>query len=140
MSEVQRRGAHPGRHRQGLARRNRRGIAADPFGEQRREPRLLEHVEIVVRRRAIGADADVQPERQHLRHRRDAGAELQVARRIVGDAGGEFFSVRISPSSTWTQCAASTLAPNNPCFRTHGTMGMPLTRRESSTSSSVSER
>ena len=47
---------------------------------------------------------------------------------------------RISPSSTCTQCAASTFAPNSPCFLTYGTTGIPWTRRDSSTSSSVSDR
>ena len=74
------------RHRQRVARRQRRRIAAGALGEQRREPHLLEHVEVVVRRRAVGADADVDAELQHARHRRDAGAELEVARRVVRDA------------------------------------------------------
>ena len=65
----------------------RRRIAADPLGEQRGEPRFLEHVEIVVRGRAVGADADVQSQLQHAGDRRHARAELEVARRIVGDAG-----------------------------------------------------
>jgi hypothetical protein len=49
-------------------------------------------------------------------------------------------SVRISPSSMWTQWAASTLASNRFCFFTHGTTGMPCSRRWFSTSRAVSER
>ena len=52
----------------------------------------------------------------------------------------KFFSARISPSSTCTQCAASTFASNSPCFFTHGTTGMPCSRRDDSTSSAVSAR
>ena len=37
-----------------------------------------------------------------------------------------FFSARISPSSTCTQCAARTFASKRPCFLTQGTTGMPL--------------
>ena len=45
------------------------GIAADTLGQQRRQPHFLEHVEIVVRRGAVGADADVEPELQHAARR-----------------------------------------------------------------------
>ena len=83
---VHRGGAEARRHGQRRARRNRRRIAARPLGQQRRQPRLLEHVEIVVRGRAVGADADVQRQLAHARHRRDARAELQVARRVVRHA------------------------------------------------------
>ena len=50
-----------------------------------------------------------------------------------------FLSVRISPSSTCTQWAAISLASSMLCFLTQGTTGMPCSRREFSTSSSVSE-
>ncbi len=89
MIEVQGARAQARRHRQRIARRQRGWIAARPFREQRRQPHLLEHVEIVVGRRAVGADADVDAELQHARDRRDTGAQLQVARRIVGHAGVE---------------------------------------------------
>ena len=58
------------RHRQRVARRQRRRVAAHTLGEQRRQPHLLEHVEIVVRRGAVGADADCDAKLQHLRDRR----------------------------------------------------------------------
>ena len=81
--------AEPGGHGQRLARGNGGGIAVGALGEQRRQPRLLEHVEVVVRRRPVGADADVDAELQHPRDRCDAGRQLQVAGGIVGDAGIE---------------------------------------------------
>ncbi len=89
MIEVERPCADPRGHRQSRPCGDRRGIAADPFCEQRREPRLFEHVEIVVRRGAVGPDADVHSQRQHLRHRCDTCAELEVARGVVGDARRE---------------------------------------------------
>ena len=57
------------------------------------------------------------PELQHSarparRRRRASGCSSGCARR----RRRQFFSARISPSSTWTQCAASTLASNSPCF------------------------
>ncbi len=52
----------------------------------------------------------------------------------------KFFSARISPSSTCTQCAASTFAPKSPCFFIQGTTGMPLAARDSSTSAAVSDK
>ncbi len=84
---MKRPGADARRHGQCLARRQRRRIAADPLGEQRREPQLLEHVEIVVRGRAVGADPDRGADLEHLHDRRDARPEFEVARRIVRDAG-----------------------------------------------------
>ena len=59
---------------------------------------------------------------------------------LCATPASKFFSARISPSSTCTQWAASTFAPNSPCFFTHGTTGMPCTRRDASTSSAVSDR
>ena len=84
---VHRAGADPRGHRQRLPRRDRRGIAARALRQERGQARFLEHVEVVVGRRTVRADADVQPELQHARHRRDAGGELQVARRVVRDPG-----------------------------------------------------
>ena len=74
-------------HRQGRARRNRRGIPAGAFGGERGQPRFFEHVQIVVRCRAIGADPHVDTELDHLRDRRDAGSKLQIAGRVVCDSG-----------------------------------------------------
>ena len=67
-------------------RRECRRIAADALGQERRQPRLLEHVEIVVRRGAVGADPDVEAELDHLRNRRDARPQFQVAGRVVRNA------------------------------------------------------
>jgi len=54
-----------------LPGRERRRIPADPLCEQRREPRLLEHVEVVVRRGSVGSDPDRDAELEHLRDGRD---------------------------------------------------------------------
>jgi hypothetical protein len=51
-----------------------------------------------------------------------------------------FFSVRISPSSMWTQWAANSFASSRLCRLAHGMTGIPFSRREFSTSNSVSER
>ena len=58
-----------------------------PFASERGEPHLLEHVEVVVRRGAVRADTDRNAKLQHLRNRRHAGTQLEVARRIVRHAG-----------------------------------------------------
>ena len=86
---MQRARAQARRHRERLARRHRGWIAADALREQRRQPCFLEHVEVVVRSGPVGPDADVDAEFQHFGNGRDAGAELQVARRVVRDACAE---------------------------------------------------
>ena len=140
-SDVQRRRAEPRRHRQRVARRNRRRIAADALGEQRGQPRLLEHVEVVVRRGAVGADADVDAELQHLRDRRDAGRRASGCwsgcarrRRRNSSARGS----RLRPRARSARRAPS--RRTGPACCTQGTPGMPWRRRDSSTSSSVSDR
>ena len=141
VAEVHRARADPRRHRQRLPRRKRRRVAADSLGEQRRQPHLLEHVEVVVRRRR---------RRCRCRPRRRDQASLPPAPH-PSPASDCWWgcgqrrhrrpsSVRISPSSTCTQWAASTRASNSRCFFTHGTTGMPCSRRDWSTSSSVSAR
>ena len=62
--------------------------------QQRGEAHLLEQVEPVVARRAIGAERNVDAAREQVGHRRKAGTELEVRRRAVqhaGLCGGEDF-------------------------------------------------
>ena len=87
VAEVHRSGAQARGHGQSRTRGNRGGIAARPLGQERGQPRFLEHVEVVVRCGAIGANPHVDPELEHLRNRRDAGPELQIAGRVVRDTG-----------------------------------------------------
>ena len=81
----QRRRALPGRHQQRLPRRKRRRIVGGSLGENRRQPHFLEHIEVVVAGGAVRADANRQVALEHLRHRRDAAGELEVAGRAVSD-------------------------------------------------------
>src|SRR5438876_11092015 len=62
-----------------------RSHAAHDAREQRREADLLEAIEPVVARRAVGADADGDARAAQPRDLRDARAELQVRRGAVRD-------------------------------------------------------
>ena len=84
---VQRARAQPGGHRHGLRRGQDGGIVAGVLRHQRRQPHLLEHVQVVVGRRAVGADADVNPGLEHVAHRRDPRSQLEVRGRVVNHAG-----------------------------------------------------
>ena len=57
--EAERAGAAEGRAAQGRVRRHRLGAPRDRLREQRRRAHLLEQVEAVVARRAVGAEADI---------------------------------------------------------------------------------
>ena len=52
---------------------------------------FLEHVEVVVRGAAVGADADFEAELEHLGDGSNTGAEFQVAGGVVRDAGAGVF-------------------------------------------------
>jgi len=59
------------RHGERLAGRQRSRIAADALGQYCGETDFLEHVQIVVRCRAIGPDAHGHPQFEHLANRRN---------------------------------------------------------------------
>ena len=63
--------------------RHRLGVAGNGLGKQRGRAHLLEHVEPIVARRTVGADADVHAVREELGDRREPARELQVGRRAV---------------------------------------------------------
>ncbi len=56
------------------------------FGNERRQAHLLDHVQVVVAGRAVGAHADLQAQLEHLGDGGDAAGQLQVAGRAVGHA------------------------------------------------------
>ena len=82
--EPERRGAAQRRQLERGRRRHRRRAGAR-LVQQRRQPQLDEAVEVVVARRAVGAERDVDALRQHLRDGRDAAAQLEVRRGAVHD-------------------------------------------------------
>ncbi len=86
LRDVHRARAHNRRHLQNLARGQHRGIHRAHLGDQRGQAQLLDHIQGVVAGRAIGADAHVQPDLEHLIHLRDAAGQLEVAAGIVRDA------------------------------------------------------
>ena len=77
MLEVQRARAQAGGHGDGLRRGQGGGIAAGVLRHKRRQAHLFEHVQVVVGRRAVGADADVNPGFEHSAHRRDPEASFR---------------------------------------------------------------
>ncbi len=79
--------AHARSHLEHLARRKGRGVAGDGLGDEGRQAYLLKHIQIVVGRRAVGPDPDIQPRLQHLRDRGETRSQLEVAGWVVGDAG-----------------------------------------------------
>ena len=79
--------AQAGGHRQGLRRGQDGGVVAGALGQERGQAHLLEHIQVVVGGRAVGADAHGQPGLQHLLHRREAGGQLEVRGGVVGHAG-----------------------------------------------------
>ena len=91
-----------------LACRQRLGPAAAARDEQR----LLDlegEVAALVRGRAVDAEADADARVEELAHRRDPGAEAQVRRRAMRDAGAaRRRSGRCRSSERWTQCAHQT--------------------------------
>jgi hypothetical protein len=75
------------RHLERHDRRHRQRIEPDALVEQRGELDLGEEIELVVARRTVRPEPDDHAGAEHVRHRRDAAGELQVAARIVHDAG-----------------------------------------------------
>jgi hypothetical protein len=75
---------------------------------------------------------------EHLRDRRHARIPASdCSFGLCATPAPRPFHARISPSSTCTQCAASTRASNSRCFFTHGTTGIAVLTRDCSTSSTV---
>ncbi len=81
-------GARPtdGGDLQRLPRRQHCRVLGVYLGDERRQAQLLDHVQVVVAGRAVGAHADLQAELEHLRNGGDTAGELQVARWTVGHA------------------------------------------------------
>jgi len=125
---------------QASAARDSHRITASAFGEERRQAHLLKHVQIVVARRAVSANANVQPLFEHLPNRRDAAGKFEVAAGIVRDACASLAQIADFTGVHMDAMRARTLARKIPCFLTQATGGAPLALRLSSTSSAVSER
>jgi len=88
IPEVQRLSSPTRRHQQGFARRERRWIVGRALHQQRRQPHFFEHIQVVIARRPIGADAQPHAALEHLLDGRDSARQLEVAGWVVrhGDA------------------------------------------------------
>src|SRR4051812_42792294 len=93
------------RHPQHVARGQDTGLLAHRL-EDRRESHLVEHVEPVVARGAVGAKGDGDASGAHFRYGRDAGAELQMEPGQCNTLTPRSASNAWSCSSAHTQWAA----------------------------------
>src|SRR5882672_3259699 len=84
--EVQSARSSQRRHLESLFSRHHLRITADQFVQFRRRVHLFPEAQIIIRRCAVGAEADGKILLEHLRHRRDAGSEFHVRLRVVNDA------------------------------------------------------
>ena len=62
------------------------GVASNGFGKHGRQARFAEHVEFVVARSAVGADAEIDARSEELRDGGEARGKLQVGARAVAGA------------------------------------------------------
>ncbi len=78
-------GAVDGRQPQRLVSRKRQRIARGGLLQECRRTQFLEHVQIVVRARAVGSHGHERPALEHPLHGRYTAGNLHVALRIVGN-------------------------------------------------------
>ncbi len=79
-------GAQASRHLESCARGRCGWVSRSDLGHETRQAQFFKHIKVVVRGRAIGADAKVHAGGQHLGYRREAGSKFQVAGGIVGNS------------------------------------------------------
>ena len=118
-----------------------RGIVGRQLVEEGRLAHRLEHVEVVVAGRAVGAEADGNAGRAHRRDRRGAAGELHVALGIVRRrrrAGAPGSGSR--PASGGHHAPRSSSAPRSPATRDSRPAWPDTSRCDVATSSFVSER
>ena len=96
-----------------VARRHR-GTASPAARDEQRLLHLEEEVAALVRSRAVDAETDAHAGVEHVADRRHAGAEPQVRRRAVGDAGAGLANCAMSRSERCTQCAHQTSSASHP--------------------------
>ena len=78
MTEMQRLCAEAGCHRQRGGGGENGWVVRGSFGDERGETHFLEHIEVIVRGRSIGADAHIESIRQHLLDRRKTRSQFEV--------------------------------------------------------------
>ena len=83
VSEVQRLCAQSRSHGKHHASGNRGRIASRSFGQEGRQAHFFEHIQIVVRGRSVGSQADVHAGFQHIPDGGKSGGQLHVAGRVV---------------------------------------------------------
>ena len=100
--------------------------AAAPARDEQRLLDLEEQVAALVRRRAVDAEPDAHAGVEQVAHRCDAGAEPQVRRRAVRDAGAASpRSARRRAAERWTQCAHHTSPSSQPSESRYSTGEQP---------------
>ena len=87
IADMQRFGAQPGGHAQSGAGRQGGGVFRDILGQQGCQADLFEHIQVIIRGRAVGADAHIQSHLQHFVHLGETGGQFQVRGGVVRHTG-----------------------------------------------------